>query len=133
MPRLLQSNACLGFEDPAGAGKLHHLTVLCYHLQHPSLYSPETLKSAKQFLGGIIENKMSAQELLEINRKTLASNKRTWKVKGTPENHGSYSFKIKWSMTASDIFSHGLSSYTELVQKWAESIYEDLKVSGNLI
>ncbi|APV45250.1 hypothetical protein Dform_01935 [Dehalogenimonas formicexedens] len=29
------------FEDPAGAGAVHHLTVLCYFLQHPSRYSPE--------------------------------------------------------------------------------------------
>jgi hypothetical protein len=36
-------------------------------------------------------------------------------------------------MMASDVVAHGLSRYTELVQKWAELIYEDLKISGNLI
>lgn len=121
------------FEDPAGAGKLHHLTVLCYHLQHPSLYSPEALRSAKQFLRSIIEKNISAQELLDINRKTLASKGRTWKVIGTLENHGSYRSDINWSMTAYDIVFHGLGSYIEMVQKWAELIYEDLEISDNLI
>ncbi len=26
---------------------VHHLMVLCYHLQHPHLYSPETLAGAQ--------------------------------------------------------------------------------------
>jgi hypothetical protein len=121
------------FETPTRAFKLHHLTVLCYHLQHPSLYSPEALESAKKFLRSIIEKDVFAQKLLGINRQTLTSNGRTWKIKGTLESHGSYQSEIKWSMTAFDIVTHGLSSYTEMVQKWAESIYEDLKISGNLI
>ena len=62
------------FQDPTGAGKLHHLTVLCYHLQHPSLYSLEAMKSAKKFLRNIIEKNICAQKLLGINRKTLIYN-----------------------------------------------------------
>ena len=76
---------------------------------------------------------MSAQELLENNRKTLASKGRTWKIKGTLENHGSYQSKIKWSLTAPDVCAHGPNCYTELVQKWIESIYEDLINLGNLV
>ena len=38
------------FEDFTGAGKVHYLTVLCYHLQHPSLYSSEALEYDKQML-----------------------------------------------------------------------------------
>jgi hypothetical protein len=65
------------FENPTGAGKLHHLTVLCYHLQHPSLYSLEAMKSAKKFLRNIIEKNICAQKLLGINRKTLIYNGET--------------------------------------------------------
>jgi len=101
-------------------------------LQHPSLYSPEALNCAKHFLKNVIENKISSQELLEINRKTLASKEGTLKIKGTLESHGSYKSETKWSVTASCVVAHGLSLYTELVQKWAESIYEDLKISDNL-
>lgn len=121
------------FEDPADTGRLHHLTVLCYCLQHPDLYSSEALKGAKQLLRDIIEKNISAQGLLKKNRKTLAPKGRTWKIKGTLENHGEYRSKIKWSMTASEVCAHGLNRYNELVQKWAESIYEDLKTSGNLV
>jgi hypothetical protein len=35
-------------------------------------------------------------------------------------------------MTAPDVVAHGSGRYTKLVQKWAESIYENLKNSGNL-
>jgi hypothetical protein len=33
------------FEHPEAAS-VHHLTVLCYYLQHPSMYSPEGLAHA---------------------------------------------------------------------------------------
>jgi hypothetical protein len=35
-------------EDPAN-GAVHHLMVVSYHIQHPSLYSPEGLENAKNF------------------------------------------------------------------------------------
>jgi hypothetical protein len=82
------------FEDPEDIGKLLHLTVLCYHIQHPSLYSSEALKFGKHFLRSIIERNMSAKELLEITRKSLAASKRTWKIKGIQENRGSYQSKL---------------------------------------
>src|SRR5512145_2930017 len=36
-------------------GEVHHLMVLCYHLQHPSLYAPEGLEYAKGLLVDFIE------------------------------------------------------------------------------
>lgn len=111
------------FEDFAGAGKNHHLTVLCYHIQHPALYSTETHRTAIGLLREIIEKNLSGAQLLEINRK-LAANKQ--KITGTPENHGTYPAPVSWSMTADAVVKGGVEGYPERVMQWARSIYSDL-------
>ncbi|NLX56183.1 MAG: hypothetical protein GXY58_13825, partial [Planctomycetaceae bacterium] len=35
-------------------GVVHHFLVLCYHMQHPSLYSPETLDMGKRMLADFL-------------------------------------------------------------------------------
>lgn len=44
-------------ENPA-YGEVHHLMVLCYHLQHPSLYSPEGLTEARKLLAEFVEREI---------------------------------------------------------------------------
>ena len=48
-------------ENP-GYGEVHHLTVLCYHIQHPSLYSPEGLSEAIRLLSGFLEQDLTPQQ-----------------------------------------------------------------------
>ena len=64
-------------------------------------------------------------------RATVASNKRDWKIKGTPERHGSYDRQMPWTMTATDIVSAGIDQYVEQVRVWAHSISETLKATGS--
>ncbi len=47
----------LGWESerPSVLGEVHHLMVLCYHLQHPSLYSPEGLSLSTPLMLGSFE------------------------------------------------------------------------------
>ncbi len=45
------------FEDFTGAGAVHHLTVLCYHVQHPATYSKKGLEDAKAFLTEFVAKK----------------------------------------------------------------------------
>src|SRR5688500_17798962 len=63
-------------EDPA-LGVVHHLMVLCYHLQHPSLYSPEGLRFGRQLLADFVEGGVSPQEVRGRERDRLDSGKRT--------------------------------------------------------
>ena len=49
-------------DNPAYAQEVHHLTVLCYHLQRPSLYSPEGLAGAKGLLVDFVEGGLSPLE-----------------------------------------------------------------------
>ena len=120
------------FEDFNGAGQLHHLTVLCYNLQHPSTYSPKGLEEAKKSLKDFILKPNSFKEHDMSNRHNLASNVRDWKITGTADSHGIYVSKPNWTILASDVVMAGLDNYIENVKKWSHSVLESLKASGNL-
>lgn len=120
------------FEDFTGAGKVHHLTVLSYNLQHPSVYSPKGLEDAKESLVEFLKNPGSFHEHDKRNRERLGSDVRDWKIAGTPESHGEYSPTPVWTMRAADVVRGGLDAYIENVTKWAGSVRDSLMESGNL-
>jgi len=49
-------------------GEVHHLLVLCYHLQHPRLYSPAGLGYAIQLLRDFLVGGLSPQEVRRESR-----------------------------------------------------------------
>ncbi len=120
------------FQDFSGVGQIHHLTVLCYQLQHPSLYSQRGLEDAKSFLVEFIDKNVSFEEHDKRNRENLSSSVRKWKITGTPEDYGKYKSKVDWKITAGDVARTGLSDYVENVKKWSRSIIDTLRESGNL-
>lgn len=120
------------FEDPEGAGALHHLTVLSYNLQHPSVYSPEGLEMAKQLMGQFISDEVSPKQVRRQNRQTLDSGKRSFKIAGTPEAQGVYTAPVRWTTTAGDVTAGGVDGLCARVQAWAHTVYAALKRSGNL-
>jgi len=117
-------------ENPAIA-KVHHLMVLCYHLQHPSLYSPEGLAEARQLLVEFIEHGRSPGEIRRRNRARVDSGQRNWKIKGTSASYSSYDPLIEWTMTAADVVAGGVNSYCDNVRAWAQSIQATLEVHSN--
>lgn len=112
-------------EDPSVVS-VHHLMVLCYHLQHPSLYSPDGLAHARMLLHEFVANGVSPQEMRHRQRAAVDSGQRGWKVKGTPGARGAYDRPIPWTMTAADVAAGGLGSYVENIRAWAQSIYAAL-------
>jgi hypothetical protein len=118
-------------ENPA-YGVVHHLMVLCYHLQHPSLYSPDGLTTAKQLLVGFLEHGLTTEETRRRNRAALDSGVRKFKIKGAPDSHGVYDRPIQWTMTAADVTTGGADHYSDNVRGWARSVYDALVASGNL-
>jgi hypothetical protein len=120
------------FEDFTGVGQIHHLTVLSYNLQHPSVYSARGLEDAKSSLGDFLIHPDSFAEHDKQNRERLASDKRDWNITGTPEDHGVYLHAPVWKMTASDVVKAGLPHYVENVKFWARSVFDSLRESGNL-
>ena len=114
-------------EHPAYGAEVHHLLVLCYYLQHPSLYSPDGLKEARQLLVEFVDHGASPVEVRKRNRARVDSSKRKWKIKATATLHGSYDPPVQWTMTASDVVAGGSGQYCDNVRAWAQSINETLK------
>jgi hypothetical protein len=120
------------FEDLAVYGVIHHHMVLCYHLQHPNLYSQQGLRGAMQMLSEFIERDITPQDMRKHIRAQVDSANRNFKIKGTPENQGKYKDPVDWEMTAADVVAGGLDNYVENVKTWAHSVYKCLRSSGNL-
>ncbi|GCE21585.1 DUF5946 family protein [Dictyobacter kobayashii] len=119
------------FEHPSYGAEVHHLMVLCYHLQHPKLYSPAGLQYAIQLLQKFVEQDVTPQGVRQENREVVNSNKRTWKITATPTSYGVYAHPVQWRMTAADVVAGGEDNYCESVRTWARLMNEDLKASGN--
>jgi hypothetical protein len=119
-------------EYPDKTQAVHHLLVLCYHLQHPHLYSPQGLESAKQLLVSFVEQGIAPGEMVRRQRGTVDSGKRAWKITGMPTSFGTYAHPVQWPITAGDITAGSLDDYLSNVQTWARSALEALKASGNL-
>ena len=108
-------------ETPA-YGEVHHLTVLCYHLQHPSLYSPEGLREGLRLLATFLDEGLTPQQVVKRQRDRVASDRRKWKIKATASSHGAYDRPMAWTMTALDVVAGGAQRYCENVRRWAASI-----------
>jgi Family of unknown function (DUF5946) len=126
MPGLLLSNAIWEAENP-DYGIVHHLMVLCYHLQHPSLYSPEGLDEGITLLSDFLERGLTPEQVRKRNRGVLSSSTRTWKITGTPASHGAYEYPITWTMTAANVIEGGMDNYYNSVRTWARSVLEALE------
>lgn len=112
--------------------EVHHLMVLSYHLQHPSLYSPDGLSFSQNLLADFLERGFTPQQVRQRDRTKLDSGQRTFKIKGTPASYGVYQYPVYWTMRATDVVVGGLDSYRENVKAWAQSVLDDLRTSGNL-
>ncbi len=112
--------------------QVHNLTVLCYYLQHPSLYSPEGLEYAKGLLVDFVDKGLSTQEVRRQNRDRVSSSVRQFKVTATPQSFGVYVHPVHWSLTAADVTAGSVDTYCEKVRAWAASLLEELKRSGNI-
>lgn len=122
----------LGWEtEYPGYGAVHHLTVLCYHLQHPSLYSPEGLAYAKGLLVDFLERGKTTEQVRRQNRSAVNSHKRSWKVTARPGAQGAYEYPVRWTMTAADVAVDDHTRYIENVKAWADSVLEAIKATSN--
>lgn len=111
---------------------VHHLLVLSYYLQHPSLYSPEALRDAMGLLREFVEQNVSPQEMRQRIRGLVDSGVRDQKIAGTPDRHGEYKRPISWEMHAADAARAGIEHYYASVRRWAESVLSALREAGEL-
>lgn len=107
-------------------GEVHHLMVLCFHLQHPHLYSPQGLVYARQLLAEFVVNGTPPAEVRQRHRAQVNSRNRNWKITGTAVAFGAYDQPVNWTMTAVDVVADGPDNYCERVRAWAQSIQQVL-------
>jgi hypothetical protein len=111
---------------------VHHLMVLCYHLQHPGLYSPEGLEGAKRLLVDFVVKGISPQEVRRRDAHALDSGARKTRIEATADRRGEYAHPVRWQMTAADVVAAGMENYYQSVRAWANSVLESLRVSANI-
>ncbi len=97
---------------------VHHLTVLCYHLQHPSLYAPDGLEHAT---GLLIKFDEGVENAACTNARQVDLGKRQFKIT-TGDAHGAYAHPVTWTMTTADVVAGGIERYIEQVNEWARSM-----------
>jgi hypothetical protein len=113
-------------------GVVHHLMVLCYHLQHPSLYSPDGLANGIQLLTSFVRDGLSPAEIRRMTSDKVNSKNRQWKITARPDAKGAYAYPVVWTMRAADVVARGADQYVESVREWAQSVYDVLQASENL-
>jgi hypothetical protein len=117
-------NLCLAleYENPSAYGAVHHLTVICYMLQH-NVYSHESWLKAIEMLRGFIQQGVTPADVRKRTRGELDSGRRKWSVtKGArfPK------FKdITWTRTVADVRLDSPETYCADVTLWAASILAD--------
>lgn len=119
--------------DMERLGVVHHLMVLGYYLQHPSLYSPEGLAFAKGLLVDFVERGISPRQIRQREAASLDSGKRAFKIAASPGSHGAYQNPVHWTIRACDVVAGGAENYVANVQAWAQSIYDSLRASGEIV
>lgn len=114
----------LEFEDPAVFGAVHHITVICYNLQHPATFTDEVIAWMRSSLRAIIVDGLSPAELRKRARKNTSGGvqvKRHTEPRGEPS-------RTHWSMTAADVRTDDPEVYREDIVAWAKSILKDLNI-----
>lgn len=113
-------------EDPS-RGVAHHLMVLCYHLQHPGLYSAAGLVHGQKLLADFVIHGKSAEEVRRANRQRADSGNRQWPVTARPGDQGAYERPVAWTMTAADVVAGGAEMYVRNVRAWSESVMASIR------
>ena len=118
-------------ENPANWA-VHHLTVLCYHLQHPALYSSDGLAGGKQLLINFVRDGISSAEIRRTSSAKVNSKNRNWKITARPDSKGAYAHPAAWTMRAAAVVARGADRYCDSVREWAQSVYDSLIATHNL-
>lgn len=116
-----ESMLALEFEDPAVFGAVHHVTVICYNLQHPVAFSEEALEWMRSTLRSIVEEGLTPAQIRERSQKQFKGQVKV--LSKSPKAPR----KAEWSMTATDVRTDSPEVYVNDVMAWARSILDDIE------
>jgi hypothetical protein len=118
-----ESMLALEFEDPEVFGAAHHITVICFNLQHPSAFSDEATAWMRSTLRAIVEEGLTPARLRDRSKKQF--NGRVSVLRKAPKAP----VKAGWSMTVMDVRTGSPEAYVEDVRAWAKSILRDIEAA----
>ncbi|MBI1276603.1 MAG: hypothetical protein GC179_00605 [Anaerolineaceae bacterium] len=113
--------------------EVHHLMVLCYHLQHPSLYSQDGLANGIGLLTAFVRDGIAPSEIRRRTKEKVNSKNRDWKITARPDSKGAYGHPVIWTMRATDVIARGADHYVESIREWAQSAYDSIQAAENLV
>lgn len=122
-----QFHQLLFWEFDSDLFELHHLMVLCYHIQHPQLLSGQALETAKWQLAAFVDDGVTPDQMRKMLLNRLASQPSSVKVTSTNRDYGQHDSSITWSMTVFDVVSAGSEGYYASVKEWSRSILHTLR------
>jgi hypothetical protein len=117
----------LEYNDPEGLGAVHHLTVLCYVLQHPSRYSMPAVIWGKAALKAAVQHSVPPRELRRQAGRLFGGSAR---VRGVLPIAGLH--RTQWKMTIADVYGCDPGEYTNRVEAWARSIAGQIEASRKI-
>lgn len=112
----------LEFEDPAYFGAVHHITVMCYNIQHPDAFSDDALDWMRKSLRAVMVDGLTPAELRKQAGKGVAGG---MKVRRRGEQK-SVPARTVWSMTVMDVRTDSAEIYHADIRAWAGAILKDL-------
>ena len=110
---------------------VHFLMVACYHMQHPHLYSSETLIEIRRNVAEFLKGRRNIDDIRRKTGEAARSDRRKHKITGYDGNHGGYATPVQWTMRAMDVVAAGKDQYVVSVRRWAKSVIaalEDVEV-----
>ena len=115
--------ACLSLEyqNPATFGAVHHLSVICYALQHNG-YSRAAWIDARDLLARCLHENLTGADLLRITREKLG-NRKNGSINRGPRLKGVSG--VVWTVTVADVDTTDLAAYETGVRRWAASVVAD--------
>jgi uncharacterized protein DUF5946 len=121
-------HALLAFENerPPAFGAVHHLTVACYYLQHPTGYAPATLEMWRQLLADSLSGRATVKQLLERARRKFEGPTRA-REPGAAAPPG---WPAEWPMTGGDVIrpdeTPSIEAYVGRAMAWARATSDTL-------
>ena len=119
------------FEDWTGYGAVHHLSVTCYWLQHPSRYSRQGWLEARGQLADYLMAGKAPAKVRAQNRQRLDSGRRAWHV--TRGERVVLPEGATWSRTVADVRLESAAAYCADVIAWARAVLSDTEPWGPLL
>lgn len=114
---------CLNLEfSDRVAGSVHHLTVICYMIQHNG-YSDEALAWVVKRLGEFLEGGVTPQMVRLEHGAQVTSGARDWKVTGRP----SRPMPPDWPVHITDLQWSTPADYCLKITQWAWTVHEKLR------